>query len=234
MGVGTGDFLETSGESSICERLKALGKSSLCVLDVGANEGQFLGMLLAGLPDSTQIHCFEPSVSAFSRLSSMASSFPRVFLNRCAIGRQSGEGTLHYDREGSGLASLTKRDISHVGLSFEGSEPVQIRTIDEYCSDRSIDRIHLLKLDIEGHELDALQGARGMFSRDRIDYVTFEFGGCNIDTRTYFRDFWRFFGEFQMNIFRLAPRGAWVRIERYEEFDELFRTTNFVASRHSA
>ena len=37
---------------------------------------------------------------------------------------------------------------------------MDIDTIDNYCAENSIDHIHLLKIDIEGHELDVLSGAR--------------------------------------------------------------------------
>lgn len=44
-----------------------------------------------------------------------------------------------------------------------------------------------------------------MFERGAIDRVTFEFGGCNIDTRTYFQDYWYFFKTFGFRVFRITP-----------------------------
>jgi len=105
---------------------------------------------------------------------------------------------------------------------------VEINTIDNYCSENAINHIHLLKIDIEGHELDALAGAKRMFATKSIDIVTFEFGGCNIDTRTFFRIFWYFFSEVNLKIFRITPSGYLYPIESYKEIYEQFRTTNFI------
>jgi hypothetical protein len=58
--------------------------------------------------------------------------------------------------------------------------------------------------------------------------VQFEFGGCNIDTRTYFKDFWSFFSERGFELHRVSPFGA-VKIVGYREADECFTTTNYIA-----
>ena len=58
--------------------------------------------------------------------------------------------------------------------------------------------------------------------------LQFEFGGSNIDTRTFFQDFWYFFKENDFAIFRITPFGV-ERIGRYRESDEFFFTTNYVA-----
>jgi hypothetical protein len=88
-------------------------------------------------------------------------------------------------------------------------------------------------MDIEGHELDALSGAKRMFDNKSIDIVAFEFGGCNIDTRTFFQDFWYFFSGINMRIYRVTPSGYLYRIDSYKEIQEQFRTTNFVAMSNS-
>lgn len=60
--------------------------------------------------------------------------------------------------------------------------------------------------------------------------LQFEFGGCNIDTRTYFKDFWQLASMEGFIIYRMAPVGL-VCIDRYRESDEFFSTTNFLAVR---
>jgi hypothetical protein len=58
--------------------------------------------------------------------------------------------------------------------------------------------------------------------------IQFEFGGCNIDTRTYFRDFWSFFNFHNFKLYRITPFGL-ERITRYRQSDESFATTNYIA-----
>ncbi len=230
MGIGSGDGVLSSGERAIFYLLKQRFKPPYCIFDVGSNKGQFLQLILDSIAvDDFSIHCFEPGHQTFKILAEFFKEDKRIRLNNIGIGKEIGEAILHFDSAGSGLASLTKRRLDHFGVDFNKSEKVEISTIDNYCSENAINHIHLLKIDIEGHELDALAGARRMFNTKSIDIVTFEFGGCNIDTRTFFQDFWYFFSEINMNIFRITPSGYLYPIKSYNEIDEQFRTLNFVA-----
>lgn len=182
-----------------------------------------------------QIHCFEPSRSTYEALShtiAMANA-PKdschIVLNQHALGRKRETLTLHYDDFKSGLASLTKRRLDHFNISMSKSEEVEVLPLDEYCTLNHISHIHLLKIDVEGHELDVLNGGLDMLKSKAIDMITFEFGGCNIDTRTYFQDFWYFFQSHGMDIFRILPDGELLPIQAYKEIYEQFITTNYVA-----
>lgn len=229
-GIGAGSEVETSGERAIFALLRHRVAGSCTVFDIGANLGQFLEATLAAFPDGAcDVHCFEPGVGTFRRLAEHHRPADNVHLNNVAVGKEKGVATLWYDQEGSGIASLTKRDLAHVGVRFENSETVATTTIDTYCAEHGIRRIDLLKLDIEGHELDALIGAEAMFRQQAIGMVMFEFGGCNIDTRTFFRDFWHFFTKLGMRIHRITPGGFLDPLDRYTESLEQFRTTNFLA-----
>ena len=104
-----------------------------------------------------------------------------------------------------------------------------VDTIGDYCSRNGIERIDLLKCDVEGHELDVFAGAGGMFRSGSIGMATFELGGCNIDTRTYFQDFYYFFEDVGMQVLRITPSGFLMPIDSYKEVYEQFTTTNFVA-----
>ncbi len=109
-------------------------------------------------------------------------------------------------------------------------EVVKVR-FDEYVRAHSIGPVDWMKLDVEGHELAVLEGVGdGVAS---VGVIQFEFGGCNIDSRTFFQDFWYLFRHHGFRILRLAPRGA-MEIEQYVEMHECFRTTNFVAVGKSA
>lgn len=237
MGIGAGTRVATSGEMSLVHHINSYPASEgpLCVFDVGANVGQFAG-LVRGNCDMSRItiHSFEPSSAAYEQLQKAHGGCPAVVLNNLALAARKGTATLYSDRPASGLSSLTRRDLDHVGKTMGLSQTVQLETLDDYCDTHRIERIHLLKIDVEGHEHEVLKGAARMFSSQRIDAVTFEFGGCNIDTRTFFRDFYQFFSQRDMQIFRITPRGYLRLIERYRESHEQFLTTNFMAVRRNA
>ena len=86
----------------------------------------------------------------------------------------------------------------------------------------------LLKLDVEGPETDVLSGGARMFANSAIGAVTFEFGGCDIDTRTFLQNFFYFFADHKMTIARITPSGYFRTLRSYREMDEQFRTANFI------
>lgn len=229
MGIGSGGGVACSGEKATLRLLKQKVKPPYCIFDVGSNKGQFLQVVLDGMgKNELSIHCFEPGRRTFETLSESYKDNMQIALNNVGIGKEKGKAKLYSCDADSKLASLTKRRLDHIGIDFSESEEVEITTIDDYCSANKVDHIHLLKLDIEGHELDALVGAKRMFDNKAIDIVTFEFGGCNIDTRTFFQDFWYFFNTLKMSIFRITPSGYLHPVPRYTESLEQFRTTNYV------
>lgn len=233
LGIGTGSQVHSSGEEAVFALVKQRSDpaSPLCIFDVGANQGQYLRLIqqhLAGVPCS--VHCFEPSPTTFKILAQNAGDRAGVTLNPFGLGREAGEFDLHSDAEGSGLASLSHRRLDHFGIQFSRRERVELRTLDAYCAANGVDRIDLLKLDVEGHELDALRGGARTFAERRVRAVTFEFGGCNIDSRTFFQDFYYFLvGHGLTSIFRILPNGTLARIPSYRESLEQFRTMNFLA-----
>ena len=81
-------------------------------------------------------------------------------------------------------------------------------------------------MDVEGHEFDISKGGIETIKRAKI--VQFEFGGANIDTRTYFLDFFMYFREFNFEIYIIKPSGFKL-ISEYHEKCEFFSTTNFIA-----
>ena len=133
--------------------------------------------------------------------------------------------TLYSDYLGSPISSLTKRNLKHFGNELKYEEKVRMETIDNYCEVHSVIP-DLLKIDVEGHELDVLKGSLNVV--DKISIIQFEFGGCNIDTRTFFQDFWYFFKQHNFRIYRVTKSEP-VLIPKYTESDEYFSTTNYIA-----
>jgi FkbM family methyltransferase len=235
MGIGSGSSPHSSGETvlaGILRRQYAAAAAPLCVFDVGSNEGQFLEEVFeplqhSGLP--LQVHAFEPSQAAYQVLHDRFQDRPDLRLNHFGLGKQNGEFELFANAPGSGLASLSRRRLDHFGIGFDSSERVAIRKLDDYCLEQGVERIDLLKMDVEGHELDVLEGGARMFRERRIRLASFEFGGGNIDSRTFFQDFWYFFTENgPARLYRITPAGSLAPLPEYREVYEQFRTTNFL------
>jgi len=232
MGIGTGNDVSSSGEHAILSRLKENSPAPYTIFDVGANAGQFFSLVRRCLSSSEYtIHCFEPGKTTFETLKANVKPEAGIILNNFGLGKTKGHFSLYYDNPGSGLASLTQRRLDHLNIDFSPSETVQIETLDDYCDEHGVERIDLLKIDVEGHELDALTGASRKFEQNRIGIVTIEFGGCNLDTGTYFRDFFDFFCDQKMTLYRITPSGYLSPIRKYDERDEQFVTSNYLAIR---
>ena len=228
MGIGCGSSGGMSGEGAIFKVLKKSAAPPYTIFDVGSNKGQFLDIILSQIPAGDyRIHCFEPSTYPFGLLCEKAKGIPNISLNQIGLGKEKGEVPLYYHTPGAGTASLTKRRLDHFGKRTMVSETVSIDTLDNYCHANMISHIDLLKMDVEGHELDVLHGASEIMNRNRIRMISFEFGGCNIDTRTFMQDYFYFFPSY-MKIFRLTPSGYLFTLPKYREQDEQFRTSNFL------
>lgn len=140
---------------------------------------------------------------------------------------KSGSATLFSDKPGSGLASLTQRKLDHFDISFDATETINTTRFEDYWkSELQSRQLDMVKIDIEGHELTALKGFGDALIATRV--LQFEFGGCNVDTRTYLRDFWYYFTERHFDLYLITPFGA-KRVLCYKESDECFSIANFIA-----
>jgi len=232
IGIGAGAGVRTSGEREVLLKVRRSLESEerFVLFDVGASKGDYIGIALeASELRPLVVHAFEPSGIAFERLMSRWGSRDDVVLNRLGLSNTSGTRLLYADAPGSTLASLSRRDLRHIDLTMTHSEEVPVETLENYCSAKGIQRIDLLKVDVEGHELSVFEGAKGLLINGGVRMATFEFGGADIDAHAYFRDFFHFFRDHAMELYRITPSGYLRKIARYTEFHEQFRITNFVA-----
>ena len=196
--------------------------ADLIILDIGANIGEYSSAVLDIYPNS-QIYAFEPDQNSYEKLSKNLANH-NVKLEKLAIGNEVGKVNLYSNYPGSTLSSLIPRDLKHKGIYFEYQQEVDITTLDNW----NVIKIapDVIKIDVEGTELEVLKGATKLLQSCKI--VQFEFGGCNVDTRTYFKDFFNFFTKREFLLFRLTPTGI-VSILNYSEELENFRTANYAA-----
>lgn len=231
-GFGVGTSVNNSGEIGALRKAMDLAginpSQALTVFDVGGHVGEWTSSMLALCPEA-KVHAFEPSEQHRFLFRQALGGNARVTLVETALGASEGEATLFRDKSVSGLASLTKRKLDHKNIEMNIEERVTIRTLDAYCSQNRISHIDILKIDVEGHELDVLSGAGRMLGAKAISIVQFEFGGSNIDTRTYMRDFFDLFDAAGYDLYLIRSGGRLARIGQYREFLEQFVTTNYLA-----
>ncbi len=146
------------------------------LVDVGANEGQFLFPALKYLTPQRAI-AVEMLPDCARRIAERAPGHVRVF--SCAVGAQRGQEPClrsNYSPASSLLEILPEASaLYEKNLSQTCAGAVEIRALDELCLDAGIDSVDLLKIDVQGYELHVLRGAEQVLSRTRQVIVEVEF-----------------------------------------------------------
>jgi FkbM family methyltransferase len=233
MGYGEGANPAASGEEGALRYVESrlLADQKVTIFDVGANVGQYAEAALDRWGERVALWCFEPSPPTFRLLSERLRGQPQVTLENLGLSREDGTLTLHTLGEGSKIASVYARRTGQWNL--DKSEEIQVRTLDSYCAANRIDSIDCLKIDVEGHELAVLQGAKSMLAAGAIRFVQFEFSSACIDARVFLRDYWELLSK-DYAIFRVIAHGL-APVVAYDETLEVFkRATNYLAERRPA
>lgn len=218
-----------SGEDHfLCDFSKSARQ--LLVLDVGASVGNYSNRVRELSPDAT-IYAFEPHPKSFAQLQHEASKYGYTALN-LACGRMTGRAKLYdYEgnREGSQHASLHKDVIETIHESRAIAWDIQVTTLDHFMEEEGIRKVHLLKIDTEGNELNVLLGAKKSIEKGIIDVIHFEFNQMNVISRVFFKDFYDVLPRY--TFYRMLPDGL-VPLGTYSPLScEVFAYQNIVAIR---
>jgi len=232
MNIGEGGDVSTSGEHHV---LRLVAKRSAgrrpVVVDGGASTGSYTAAALAVMPDA-RIYALEPARDAFRALEQRFAADDRVSAHNLALGEEVGTLDLVAPTAGSKAGSLFDRSL-RLGWTTQHRESVNVVTLDWFCRENGIETIDLLKLDLEGAEASALRGASTTLTSGYVDCIQFEFGAANVESRTFFRDFYELLTP-DFELYRTLRKGLHP-ITQYDERLELFRrATNYLAIRRSA
>jgi FkbM family methyltransferase len=146
---------------------------------VGANVGDFTECLLAYQPWAV-VHTFEPLPSAFAVLSGKFADYPSVHCNQFALGSSQSVLSLNvsrYDQASSFLQNghLLDRGVHGMDFRVTNTIDVEVDTLTNYTRKRGINRIKLLKLDVQGFEVEVLKGAESILSKLEYIYAEAQF-----------------------------------------------------------
>lgn len=81
-------------------------------------------------------------------------------------------------------------------------------TGDQYCSENNIDRIDLLKIDVEGAEHLVLEGFKTMLAKGAIKVIQFEYGYASGDVKFLIKDYYALFEHYGYKLGPLKPTGV--------------------------
>jgi FkbM family methyltransferase len=129
------------------------------VFDVGANVGQFARFVRRVLP-AAEIHCFEPVPETYNALARTFAKDRLVHTHALGLGDAPCKlEMVASENQGSTVNSLAAPAANGAKIMID------VRTLDGVLEGFRVDHIDLLKIDVEGWEVQVLKGAEGTLRR---------------------------------------------------------------------
>jgi FkbM family methyltransferase len=137
---------------------RSMLKPGMVVLDVGANLGTYSLEASKATGPKGKVYAFEPIAEnlRFLRHNLSANNASNVTVIPVAIGDKTGKSKIYLDENNVGTHSM--------GGKSSNSVQVQTDTIDNFVKKNHLRKINFIKMDIEGFEAQALNGARKTLS----------------------------------------------------------------------
>lgn len=214
--------IATNGERWL---LRQLGKRGLTtVFDVGANVGDWVADVLAHSSSAT-VYCYEAIPTTFAELTANIRD-PRAHLFNKALSGEAGE--LEFNASEMSVVSSVY-DVHKFDSALKLTKvTVPAVTGDAECARLGLDRIDLLKVDTEGHDLDVLSGFTDTIGRGAVDIIQFEYNVFTLLARRGLFDFYDLLAERYLLCRLLA--GA-VEVLSYERWLDNFDQSNWICIR---
>ena len=133
--------------------------------DVGANIGYFALVAAAAVGDTGQVLTFEPGAAALERLRANVAlnHYKNIVIYPLAVAEVEGEATLY---RAEGMADSSASLFAAVAGTV-GGEVCRTVALDDFLKKEKLRPPDFLKLDVEGAELRALQGAAQILAKHR-------------------------------------------------------------------
>jgi len=172
------------------------------VLDIGAYHGEYARLVRQFNP-TAEIYCFEPHPDSFKVLQQTAQQCGLMAF-QLAFGSECGQAQLFdsASENGSKRASCYRETVEG-RVSDISVHDVEMVTIDEFASAHNINEIELMKVDVEGGELNVLRGAHRLINERRIKAIQFEVGDLYPLRGTWVRHFYDLLTGY--SFYRLLP-----------------------------
>jgi len=144
------------------------------VVDIGANRGQFALVVRNCFPHA-RIVSFEPLEVPANKYSCVFKDDDKVRLCKVAIGEENSTKTIHVSKsdDSSSLLPITATQSElFPGTEEERTETIEVNVLEDHITADEVVSPSLLKIDVQGYELEVLNGSLGILNY--FDYIYVE------------------------------------------------------------
>lgn len=204
---------------NLCSRLLRKG---MTVVDVGANVGFLVRHFCRQVGSSGKVFAFEPDPFTFQFLQFNTRSFANLQLTQCAISDNHEPAVLHINSIAGTGNSLLNKANSSVSVS------VPCLSLDEFLDRAGKPAVNLIKIDVEGAELNVLRGMRQTIARLPelqiiIEYCPKNLRGSGVDPRAVYDEI-RACG---FNVHFIREDGTTQSIDRFESLEPILNASGY-------
>lgn len=155
---------------------KIFSNKAICIFDVGANRGIKAAEYMQHFPKAT-VHAFEPYLPCFVQLQEKFAGNKNIYLYNIGISNEKAMKAFHVNKSIDTNSFLSSAEVGLNSDAFVKTIEeivLPLDTMDSVAKDNNIEHIHILKLDVQGSELNALKGAENLLATHKIDVLFIE------------------------------------------------------------
>jgi FkbM family methyltransferase len=174
-GIGYMQKLRKGGapKDAVARQREMLGNKVQTIVDAGANIGHTAENYLKTFPHA-QVHAFEPFADSFGQMQQRIGSNPRAKLLAMGLAASSGTAKLHVNKSAATDSLLTTASLgvsSDDACATIGEVDITLTTLDSYAAENNLKNIDILKMDVQGYEIEVLKGATQLLDAGSISMI---------------------------------------------------------------
>jgi FkbM family methyltransferase len=190
--LGRTVFLYDVYEKNTIRHLLRRLRPGMTVVDCGASIGDY-ALVLAKRLQSGRVIAFEPLAASFDILCRNIglNGLTNVFPEKLGVSDRIGDETVFFGADAPASASLRSGPGEHA------SESIRVVDLDSYCASHGIQAVDILKVDVEGNELNCIRGAKRIIGASRnlvlaVEFIESHFQRFGYDSGALFDEILRF------------------------------------------
>lgn len=145
--------------------LKKYIRHGYVVLDIGANIGFYATLLSELVGEKGEVHCFEPDVKNFRHLQNSTKGYKNIHINNKAVGSKTEKIKIYTSK------NLNVDHRTYKPEEYDKEFDIEAISVDEYIKGK----VDFIKMDIQGFEMQAVQGMQKTLSENKEIKVISEF-----------------------------------------------------------